>query len=157
MNKEHLDSMHRVLCAYAYQLTNGNSPLANELLNETRLRLIERATAFPPTLIDFTTWAKIVMENAFHETTANADLYALTHLAYRGPLNPILPEQDSEYSIREQIQMMTRLTPHQAAAATLRLGGYTPDDIATKMNTHIEHVTEMLAQARHTLGHVWDN
>ena len=50
-----------------------------------------------------------------------------------------------------------RLTPHQAAAATLRLGGYTPDDIATIINTDIEHVTVMLAQARHTLGHVWDS
>ncbi len=157
MNKKHPDSVHRILHAYAHQLTNGNPRLANKLLNDTRLRLIERATAYPPTLIDFTTWAKIVMKTTFHQTIKNADLLELHHLAYHDTLNPMLPTRDKEYTLREQIQMMTHLTPHQAAAATLRLNGYNPDNIATKMNTDIEHVTQLLAQARHTLGHVWDS
>lgn len=157
MNNRHPDSMQRALSAYAHRLTGDNPLLADKLLNATLTRLTEKATAYPPSLIDFTTWAKIVMANTFHQTIKNADLHELHHLAYRGTLNPIMPMSDKEHTILEQIQMMSRLTPHQAAAATLRLGGYTHKEIAKKMGIKTTQVKAHLGKACHTLGHVWDN
>ena len=157
MNNRHPDSMHRALHAYAHRLTGGNPHLADKLLAATLTRLAESATAYPPTLIDLTTWAKMVMQNTFRQTTKDADLHELHHLAYRGTLNPMQPCSSKEYSLREQIQMMSRLTPHQAAAATLRLGGYTHKEIAKKMGIKTTQVKAHLGKARHTLGHVWDN
>jgi DNA-directed RNA polymerase specialized sigma24 family protein len=149
--------MQRALRAYANRLTNGNPLLADKLLNATITRLAESATAYPPTIIDLTTWAKMVMQNTFRQTTKDADLHELHHLAYHGTLNPMQPCSSKEYSLREQIQMMSRLTPHQAAAATLRLGGYTHAAIAHAMNITPAQAEAHLSKARHTLGHVWDS
>ena len=157
MNNRHPDNMQRTLRAYAHRLTGGNPHLADKLLAATLTRLAESATAYPPTLIDLTTWAKMVMQNTFRQTTKDADLHELHHLAYRGTLNPMQPRSSKEYSLREQILMMSRLTPHQAAAATLRLGGYTHAAIAHAMNITPAQVKAHLGKARHTLGHVWDN
>ena len=145
------------LQTYAHRLTGGNPLLANKLLHETLTRLTERATAYPPALIDFTTWAKIVMKNAFHETTKDADFHELRHLTYHGTLNPMLPAHNKEYTIAEQIQTMSRLTPHQAAAVTLRLNGYTHKEIATHMNITVKRAKAHLAQARHVIATAWDN
>ena len=147
----------RTLQVYAHRLTGDNPHLANELLHETLTRLTERATAYPPTIISFTAWAKIVMKNAFHETIANADFHELHHLAYHGTLNPMLPARNKEYTIAEQIQTMSRLTPHQAAAATLRLNGYTHKEIATQMGITLKRAKAHLAQARHIIATTWDN
>ena len=157
MNNRHPDNMHHALRAYAHRLTGGNPQLADELLTATLTRLAESATAYPPTLIDLTTWAKMVMQNTFHQTIKDADLHELHHLAYRGALNPMQPCSSKEYSLREQILMMSRLTPHQAAAATLRLGGYTHKEIAKQMDITPVQAEAHLGKARHTLGHVWDN
>ena len=157
MNNRHPDNMHRTLCAYAHRLTGGNQHLADKLLAATLTRLAERATAYPPTVISFTIWAKIVMKNTFHETTANADFHELHHLAYHGTLNPMLPARNKEYTIAQQIQTMSRLTPHQAAAATLRLNGYSHKEIAAQMGISVKHAKEHLAQARHIIATAWDN
>ena len=157
MKNKHPDSMQHALCAYAHRLTGGNPHLADELLAATLTRLAESATAYPPTLIDLTTWAKMVMQNTFRQTTKDADLHELHHLAYRGTLNPMQPLSSKEYSLKEQILMMSRLTPHQAATATLRLCGYTHKEIAKQMNITPAQAKAHLGKARHTLGHVWDN
>ncbi len=148
------------LCAlqtYAHRLTNGNPQLAGKLLHETLSRLTERAAAYPPALIGFTTWAKIVMKSAFHETVENADLHELHHLAYRGTLSPMMPARDKEYTLLEQIQMMSRLTPHQAAATALRLKGYTHREIARQMGITTKCARRHLAQARQIIATAWDN
>jgi DNA-directed RNA polymerase specialized sigma24 family protein len=157
MNNKHPDSMHHALCAYAHRLTGGNPLLADKLLAATLTRLAESATAYPPTLIDLTTWAKMVMQNTFRQTTKDADLHELHHLAYRGTLNPMQPCSNKEYSLKEQILMMSRLTPQQAAAATLRLGGYTHKAIAHAMNITTAQAKDHLGKARYVLGHVWDS
>ena len=157
MNNRHPDNMQHALRAYAHRLTGGNPQLADELLTATLTRLAESATAYPPTLIDLTTWAKMVMQNTFRQTTKDADLHELHHLAYRGTLNPMQPRSSKEYSLREQILMMSRLTPHQAAAATLRLSGYTHKEIAKLMDITTAQAEAHLGKACHTLGHVWDN
>ena len=157
MNNRHPDNMHRALCAYAHRLTGGNQHLADKLLAATLTRLAESATAYPPTLIDLTTWAKMIMQNTFHQTIKDADLHELHHLAYRGTLNPMQSTRSKEYSIREQLQMMSRLTPQQAAAATLRLGGYTHKAIAHAMNITTAQAKDHLGKARYVLGHVWDS
>lgn len=157
MNNRNSDSMHRMLRAYAHQLTGNTPHLADKLLAETLSHLATRATAYPPTLIGFNTWAKIVMKNTFHRTIENADFHELHHLAHRGTLNPMLPVSNKEYTLLEQIQMMSRLTPHQAATVTLRLHGYAHTTIAQAMNTTTAQVRNHLRQARHTLIHAWDN
>ena len=63
MNNKHPDNMQRALRAYAHRLTGGDPHLADKLLAATITRLAESATAYPPTLIDLTTWAKMVMQN----------------------------------------------------------------------------------------------
>lgn len=157
MNNRKPDTMLHALRAYAHRLTGGNPHLADELLAATLTRLAESATAYPPTLIDLTTWAKMIMQNTFRQTTKNADLHELHHLAYRGTINPMQPCSSKEYSLREQILTMSSLTPHQAAAATLRLGGYTHAAIAHAMNITPTQVKAHLGKACHALGHVWDN
>ena len=157
MKNRHPDNMQHALRAYAHRLTGGNPHLADELLTATLTHIVESATAYPPALIDLTTWAKMVMQNTFCQTTKDADLHELHHLAYRGTLNPMQTSNCKEYSLREQILMMSRLTPHQAAAATLRLGSYTHAAIAHAMNITPTQVKAHLGKARHTLGHVWDN
>lgn len=157
MNNKHPDSMQHALRAYAHCLTGGNPQLADELLTATLTRLAESATAYPPTIISLTTWAKMIMQNTFSQTTKDADLHELHHLAYHGTLNPMQSNHSKEYSLREQLQMLSRLTPHQAAAATLRLGGYTHKEIAKQMGITPAQAEAHLGKARHTLGHIWDN
>ena len=131
--------------------------ITDELLTATLTHIVESATAYPPALIDLTTWAKMVMQNTFCQTTKDADLHEFHHLAYRGTLNPMQHCSCKEYSLREQILMMSRLTPHQAAAATLRLGGYAHKEIAKQMDITPAQAKAHLGKARHTLDHVWDN
>ena len=148
------------LCAlqtYAHRLTNGNPHLADKLLAATLTRLAESATAYPPTLIDLTTWAKMVMQNTFRQTTKDADLHELHHLAYRGTLNLMQPCSSKEYSLGEQILMISRLTPHQAAATALRLKGYTHREIARQMGITTKCARRHLAQARQIIATAWDN
>ena len=151
MNNPNTDSMHRVLRAYALKLTCGNLHLAGELYNATLSRIAQTATAHVPTIMPFTTWAKMVMHNTFHATVPDADRRHLYHLTHIGNPNPLIPVSDKEYTLREQMHIMSRLTPHQAAAVTLLFHGCTHVDIARHMGTTVVRAKEHLAQARRAI------
>ena len=111
MNTPNNDNMHRVLRAYALKLTCGNAHLAGELYNATLARIVQTATAHVPATMPFDTWAKLVMHNTFHATVASADRRHLYHLAHIGNPNPLIAANDKEYTLRERIHIMSRLTP----------------------------------------------
>jgi DNA-directed RNA polymerase specialized sigma24 family protein len=157
MNNPNTDSMHRALRAYALKLTCGNLHLADKLYADTLSRIAQTATAHVPTIMPFTTWAKMVMHNTFHATVPDADRRHLYHLTHIGNPNPLIPVSDKEYTLREQMHIMSRLTPHQAAVVTLRLKGYTPAIIAKQMGNTTNHVKAHIQQATHILNHIWDN
>ena len=147
--------LSEALYTYALRLTN-NPYQAKRLIRDTISSIEKRASSYTPTL-SFLAWAKMLMKNIFINTYKDADLKVLRHLAFRGMLNPIQPDSDREYTLREQIKMMSRLTPQQAAAATLRINGYTHDIIAHHMGITKDQVKTILAQARYTLSHAWDS
>lgn len=147
--------LSQALYTYALKLT-ANHRQAKELIQQTTHRIKQVATLYTPT-IDFATWARFVMENTLHTTVKNADINELCHTAYNGTLNPMRPDLDKEYTLKEQIYMMSLLTPHQAAATTLRLRNNTLDAISRKMNITTIQVKEHLTQARNILNHAWDN
>lgn len=140
--------LHELLHAYALRLTCGNRYLAHDLLLETLERIAQRATACHPAMVDFDTWAKMVMMNAFHETVPDAQKRELYNLFYHGTLNPMAPLENENHSLRRQIHIMSRLTSHQAAAMTLLLNGYSLDVIAGEMDITVEGVKSHLAKAR---------
>ena len=150
-NTESTAYLRRVLYAYALRLTCGNKYLAHDLLQETLWRITQQATACPSSIISFDIWAKMVMKGAFHETVVDADRRELYYLFYRGTLNPMLPGNDRKHSLKEQIHIMSRLTPHQATAMTLLLNGYSLDVIAGEMNVSVECVKSHLANAHFTI------
>ena len=151
MNNPNTDSMHRMLRAYALKLTCGNLHLAGELYNATLSRIAQTATAHVPTIMPFDTWAKLVMHNTFHATVADADRRHLYHLTHIGNPNPLIPSSDKEYTLREQMHIMARLTPHQAAAVTLYFHGCNHKDIAKHMDITVVRAKEHLAQARRAI------
>ena len=147
-NKESTAGLCRVLYAYALRLTCGNKYLAHDLLQETLARITRRATACPATIMSFTVWAKLVMKGAFHDTVPDAQKRELYNLFYHGTLNPMAPLGNENHSLRRQIHILSRLTPHQATAVTLLLNGYSLDVIAGEMGITVEGVKSHLAKAR---------
>ena len=147
-NTESAARLYRVLYAYALRLTCGNKYIADGLVAETLTRIKKRGMAYPATIVSFTIWARMVMKNAFHETVPDADKRELYYLFYYGSLNPIVPVWDGAHGLREQINIMSRLTPQQAAAMTLLLNGYSLDVIASEMNVSVECVKSHLVNAR---------
>lgn len=154
---QNADYLRTMLYAYALRLTCGNTTLAKELLQETMSRITVNPTAYPSSITSFQAWARIVMQSTFHQTIEDADRRELYHLFYRGTLNPFTPPCDKAHTLREQIRIMARLTPHQAAATTLRLNGYSHNVIAKEMGISIESVKEHLFQARLAITRTWGN
>ena len=154
MNNPNTDNMLRT---YARKLTCGNQHLADKLYNATLERIAQTATAHAPTIMPFATWAKLVMHNTFHTTVADADRRHLYHLTHIGNPNPLIPLSDKEYTLAQQIHIMSRLTPHQAAAVTLLLHGCTHKDIAKHMGITIVHAKEHLAQAKRAIIRTCNN
>lgn len=151
----HSLDLHELLHAYSLRLTCGNRYLAHDLLLETLERIAQRATTCHPAMVDFDTWAKMVMMNAFHDTVPDARKRELYHLFFVGTLNPMVKEPCRKHSLREQVHMMSRLTPHQAAATTLLLNGYALEVIASEMNITVECVKSHLDNARHAIICMW--
>ena len=141
-------SLRSTLHAYALRLACGNENIAGDLLAVTLSRITQRATACPATIMSFTIWAKLVMKNAFHETVPDAQKRELYHLFYHGGLNPMAPQGSETHGLREQIHIMSRLSPCEAAAMTLLLNGYSVGVIADEMDVSVKRVEYYLAKAR---------
>ncbi len=160
MKKKHCTDystyLRKILYAYALYLTCGNKHLANNLLSETFTRISQRATAYQQ-VVSFETWAKMVMKTAFHETVADAKKREFYNLLCYGILNPMFPEWKRRLCLREQLRIMSHLTPQQAAVATLLLGGYDLKVIAAEMGTTVECVNSHLTATRQTLIGVLGN
>ena len=148
-------NLSQALYSHALKLT-GSHHQAEELILQTTARIKQVAASYTP-IVSFVSWAKMVMENTFHETFKNSDIDILHHTAYQGTISPIEPGNDREYTLKEQIHMMSLLTPHQAAATTLRLSHYTHNAIASKMGITTTQVKAHLTKARNILNHAWDN
>ena len=152
--KESCD-LTQALYTYALELT-GNHHHAKELLQQTTARIKQVATLYTP-ITSFTTWTRMVMENTFYTTFKNADIETLRHTTRHCSPSPMQPERDKEYTLKEQIHMMSLLTPHQAAATTLRLNHYTHNAIARRMSITTTQVKNHLTRALRTLNHAWDS
>lgn len=149
--------LNKLLWDYALRLTNDKKCLAKELVEQTLSRIMQRATAYSPETLSFDSWAKMTMLNTFRETFEDADLYELYYLFYKGTLNPFATYNDGMYDLREQIYIMSSLTPLQAAATSLRLNRHTHDIIAKLMNTSVECVKEHIENACNTAMYIWYN
>lgn len=151
INTESTACLYRMLYAYALKLTCGNRFLAHDLLQETLFRITERAAAYPAMTMSFTAWVKLVMKGIFHRTVPDAEKRELYHLFYHGMLNPMTEDCCKCHSLREQIHIMSRMTPQEATAMALLLNGYSLDVIAGEMGISIECVKHYLANARFTI------
>ena len=154
-NAESTAHLCRVLRAYALRLTCGNKYIADGLVARTLTRIKKRGMAYPATIMDFTVWAKLVMMNAFYETVPDAEKRELYHLFYHGTLNPMVCQGSESHGLREQIHIMSRLTPQQATAMALLLNGYAIDVIAGQMKISVECVKSHLVKARHVITNIW--
>lgn len=144
-----------VLYAYALKLT-GNKHQAEKLIQETMLQIKEKATAYN-TSIPFVTWTKMIMENTHLSTFKDADIQQLRHLCFCGSTNPFKTDDNSTYSMKEIYLVMSRLSPTQATVVTLRLKGYNPSEIASKMGITTQCAVKHLAEATYNLMHTMDN
>ena len=156
-NAESTAHLCRVLRAYALRLTCGNKYIADGLVARTLTRIKKSGMAYPATIMDFTVWAKMVMKNAFHETVPDAEKRELYHLFYHGTLNPMVLLGCESHGLREQINIMSRLTPQQATAMALLLNGYAMDVIACEMDVTVECVKGLLTKARHAMLRIYGN
>lgn len=146
---------HEVLYAYAMRLTCGNKYLAGELLLETLSRITKRAIAYAPGIVGFDIWAMMVMREVFHETCMDADRRELYFMFYSGTLNPFIQLNGDGYGLGEQLHMMSRLTPTQAAVTTLLLNGYSLDVIAEQVGVSVEGVKLQIDNARLAIIRTW--
>ena len=157
MNNPNTYSTHHALHHYALKLTCNNQHLASQLLAATISHITNTSIAYPAGTISFNTWAKIVMHSTFQQSIPNADKRELYYLSHCGTLNPIATNNHNAPTLKEQIHTLSRMTPQQATAVTLRLQGYTPALIAKQMGITTAQVKNHLTQARNTLNHAWNN
>lgn len=144
-----------VLYAYALKLTR-NKYQAEDLVRKTTACIKQKATTYTPAF-SFVTWAKMVMKNTFAGPVDNAEIKELYLLAHYGAVRPTDANISNKYSLKEQVYIMSRLTPQQAAILTLRLHGYNHLEIACKMNTSVEYTRNTLAETRRKLTRMFDN
>ena len=145
------DDLHNALHAYALTLTAGNRHQANELLQETLLHITHNATAHVTTGSLITCVMK-AMRDIHQRPTPYTDINELNRLCYNGTsLN------HAAYTQQEIMHAMSRLTPQQATVVTLRLKGYTPQEIAHTTGYSTAMVHTNLIKACQRLKTVWSN
>lgn len=148
-------AQHKVLYAYAMRLTCENKYLAGDLLLATLSSLTKRAIAYVPGIVSFDVWAMMVMREVFHEICEDAERRELYFMFYRGTLNPLISPSAEGYGLAEQLHMMSRLTPMQAAVTTLLLNGYSLDVIAEQVGVSVEGVKLQIDNARMAINRTW--
>ena len=84
-------------------------------------------------------------------------IHHLHRLCYHGIPAHTATFEESSYSTRQTYHTMSRLSPMQAAAITLRLKGYTHCQIARKMGTTTSLAKHHLIMARRILDKIWYN
>ena len=145
------DDLYNTLYAYAFTLTDGNRHQANELMQEALLHITHNATAHATT--DGLIASIVATMNEKHRHPAlHADINELNRLCYNGT-----SLSDAAYTQREIIYAMSRLTPHQATVVTLRLKGYTPQEIADTTGHSTAWVHTNLIKASQRLKTIWSN
>lgn len=147
--------LSEIMYAHALRLTNDKH-LAEKLIQETMLQTREKAATYIAGM-PFVTWIKMIMENTYLATFKDADLQQLHRLCFCGSTNLFAINYHDTYSTKEIYFAMSRLTPGQAAAVTLRLKGYKPNEIARKMRITTQRAEKHLAEATHNLIHTMDN
>ena len=146
--------LSEIMYAHALRLTNDKH-LAEKLIQETMLQIKERTTHSAS--ITFVTWIRMIMENTYLATFKDADIQQLHRLCFCGSTNLFAINYHDTYSTKEIYFVMSRLSPGQAAAVTLRLQGYKPNEIARKMRITTQRAEKHLAEATHNLIHTMDN
>ena len=148
MSDKGTDGTYCVLRAYALRLACGNENMARVLMTKTMLRIKENATAFPVATMGFDIWASVVMNNVFYQEFDDADRRELYILLHKGSTTPFNHQGCDGHTLREQLRVMSCLTPQQATAATLRLNGCSHRLIAEQMGVGIECVRYHILNAR---------
>ena len=145
------NDLRNALYAYALTLTTGNMHQAQELLHETLLSITHRATSHATTtsLISNIT---ANMRDINQHPTQYTDIEELSSLCYNGK-----PFDSTAYTTQETMHAMSRLTPHQATVVTLRLKGYTPQEIADTTGHSTAWVQTNLTKACQCLKTIWSN
>ena len=157
--KPHISSaseLRYTLYAFALGLTDGDKPLAKELLDDTLMHISRTATTYSPST-SFTVWAKATMKNVYYSKHHGDSIHHLHRLCYHGIPSHTATSEESSYSTRHIYRTMSRMSPSQAAAVTLRLKGYTHCQIARKMGTTTSLAKEHLIRARRILDKIWYN
>ena len=144
------------LYAYALDLADGDKGLAKKLLDDTLMH-ISRTAATCTSRTDFTSWAKATMKNVYYSKHHGDSIHHLHRLCYHGIPSHTATSEESSYSTRHIYRTMSRMSPSQAAAVTLRLKGYTHCQIARKMGTTTSLAKEHLIRARRILDKIWYN
>ena len=144
------------LYAYALDLADGDKGLAKKLLDDTLMH-ISRTAATCTSRTDFTSWAKATMKNVYYSKHHGDSIHHLHRLCYHGIPAHTATFEESSYSTRHIYRTMSRMSPSQAAAITLRLKGYTHCQIARKMGITTSLAKHHLIMARRILDKIWYN
>ncbi len=139
----------RPLHSYAYRLCQSTAE-AEEIVQDTFLRVWSRAKTWIPNRVKFTTWLYQITRNLcidrfrkhYAEIDASIDL-------------DLLPDGSSNEN-RELIlalrQVVHQLPERQRTALVLcQLQGWSQAEVATLLNVSVEAVESLLARARRTL------
>ena len=148
--------LHYTLYAYALDLADGDKDLAKKLLHDTLMHISRTAATYNPST-NFTVWAKATMKNIYYNKHHGDSIHHLHRLCYHGIPAHTATFEESSYSTRHIYRTMSRMSPSQAAAITLRLKGYTHCQIARKMGTTTSLAKHHLIMARRILDKIWYN
>ena len=143
------------LYAYALQLT-GNRHLANDLLQETFLRIIQKSGTYRA-LGSFEAWAKMVMKNIFLNSIKKDDMHRDYFVDYCERHSFAEPECENAYCANEILHIISLLPPRQAVVITLRIKGYKYHEIASKIGVTVECVKSRIFEAKKNIRKVLDN
>lgn len=146
----HLDELHR----YALRLS-GSAADADDLAQETFVRVWLKARSYKPGTVKVTTWIHRIAHNLWidefrkRRRTANA---AFEHMPDPAPGQDTL-QADREDLARLQLALNGLPERQRSAIVLCQIQGFSNQEAATIINVSVRALESLLARARRSLKH----
>ena len=151
---------HKALENFAMFLTK-NEELANDLLQETLLRVLSNISKYE-NLGCFSAWAKCIMKNVFLNEQISCEKHRRTFVDGYDYINddtvhPFTCENDEKYSKEDVEKAISLLPPRYAQIIRMQMDGYKYDEIAKSMNITISCVKNTIFSAKNRLKKILED
>lgn len=143
--ERHLPAIH----AYAYRLTRSHTD-ADDLAQETFLRLWQKASSYRPGTVRLTTWLHRVAHNTFVDTWRKREDTLPLDDEGDMPATPAESRDDARMQAVQRGLMQLPLNQRTAVSLCL-LGRFSAEEAGQIMGMSTDAVESLIARARRTL------